>query len=115
MSPTDSLAPQSRIVARWGLVALSVALPFESIRPLAHLGPIQISSVEVFLYGALGAWAISLFAAALQGRSRYRWSRAHVAVAGWVVALAVSAALAPAGRAAAAKFFLRSLGGAGLV
>jgi hypothetical protein len=112
-----------RWFAQSALVVLAAALPFELVRPVAPLGPLQLSSVEVFLYAAVGLWAASRGIVLLRER-RAPWSGpggvrawwrtlpgAHRAVAGWSLALVLSALFAPLERAAATKFALRSLGG----
>jgi O-antigen ligase len=101
-------------------VALAAALPFELVRPVAPLGPFQLSSVEVFLYATVGLWAAWRLALLVEGagarsRSPLVWWRAlpeaQRAAAVWSLVLLLSAALAPLARGAAVKFALRSLGG----
>lgn len=105
-----------RAFARGALLLLAALLPFERIEPLARVGPLQLSSVELFLYLALGAWAAALVAGWWTGeRDRLPRLRqvplAHRAVLAFAAALFVSAALAPAARGPALKFALRSAGG----
>ena len=55
-SPFVAPFPALRWISQAALVALSVALPFELVKPVAPLGPLQLSSVEVFLYLTIGTW-----------------------------------------------------------
>jgi hypothetical protein len=111
-----------RALGRAALLVLAALLPFEGLEPLARLGPLQLSSVELFIYLALAAWGLSLAArwaagwAAgerdLAGRlSLRRAPLAHLAIAAFALVLFLSAALAPAARGSALKFALRSAGG----
>jgi O-Antigen ligase len=98
------------------LTLLAALLPFEMSEPIARVGPLQISSVEVLLYLALAAWGISLVAGWLGGdRDLRAWLRcapeAHRAVLVWSLVLVASAVCAPAWRGTAIKFALRSLSG----
>jgi hypothetical protein len=107
-------------------LSLAAALPFELTSPVARLGPLQLSSVELFLYAAVGLWGASRLAgagAALAGagalwrrlgRSARRLPEPHRAVAAWSLVLIASAAVAPVSRPEAIKFALRSLGGVAL-
>ncbi|HEY6477893.1 MAG TPA: O-antigen ligase family protein, partial [Polyangia bacterium] len=118
--PHARLVERLRAFGRLALLVLAVALPFERIEPLARLGPLQLSSVEVFLYLALAAWGLAAaagiatsFAAGerdLLARVR-RAPAAYWAVAAFALATFVSAAVATASRGPALKFALRSLGG----
>jgi hypothetical protein len=106
------VAARLSVAGRALLVALGAVLPFELTRPLGRLGPLEISSVELFLYAAVGVWAAGVAAAVLRGERPWRsLPAAYVGVAAWALALMLSAALAPAERGAALKFTLRSLGG----
>jgi O-Antigen ligase len=105
-----------RSLGRAALLALAVLLPFEAIEPLARIGPLQLSSVELPLYLALAVWGAALAAGWLAGQRDLvgrleRAPLAHRAVAGFALVLFLSAALAPASRGAAVKFALRSAGG----
>ncbi len=112
-----------RWFAQSALVVLAAALPFELVRPVAPLGPLELSSVEVFLYAAVGLWFASRALAlakrtgpAASGGAGVRgWWRglpeSHRAVAAWSLALVLSGLFAPLERGAAIKFALRSLGG----
>ncbi|HVZ86955.1 MAG TPA: hypothetical protein VHG72_08295, partial [Polyangia bacterium] len=105
-----------RSSGRVALLALAVVLPFEAIEPLARVGPLQLSSVELFLYLALAAWGASLAAGFAAGdrdlaRRVGRWPPAHRAVIALALVTFVSAAAAPDARAPAVKFALRSAGG----
>jgi len=112
-----------RWFAQLSLVVLAAALPFELVRPVAPLGPLQLSSVEVFLYATVGLW-VAARALATAGRGGLPWSgpdgvrgwwrrlpESQRAVAAWSLVLLVSAIFAPLARGAAIKFALRSLGG----
>jgi hypothetical protein len=105
-----------RAFGRAALMILAALLPFEKLEPLARIGPLQLSSVELFLYLALAAWGLALVAGwwagdrDLLGRIE-RAPFAHRAVTAFGVVLLVSAALAPAARGTALKFALRSVGG----
>jgi hypothetical protein len=120
-SPFVALLPALRWISQAALLALSVALPFELVRPVAPLGPLKLSSVEVFLYLTVGAWLAARCVAWWAGRGRAgalrqpaTWrglSEVHRAAGLWSLALLLSAALAPFERAAAVKFALRSVGG----
>jgi hypothetical protein len=121
-----------RRLGRGSLVLLAVALPFELVDPIARVGPLQLSSVEVFLYASVGLWGLGRIAmlagaratttAAATGGASARaaapwWRRVpptHLAVAAWALALVLSAALTPVARVPAIKFALRSLGGVAL-
>ena len=105
-----------RAFGRAALVVLAALLPFEKLEPLARIGPLQLSSVELFLYLALAAWGLAVVAAWWAGERDLvaqieRAPVAHRAVAALGLVLFVSAALAPAARGTALKFALRSVGG----
>jgi hypothetical protein len=105
-----------RAGARLALLVLAAALPFELVDPIARVGPLQLSSVELFLYLTLALWGLSVAAALVAGERRIgpvlgRLSPSGRAVAGFAVALFLSAALAAAPRGPAVKFALRSAGG----
>lgn len=105
-----------RSLGRAALLALAVLLPFEAIAPLARMGPLQLSSVELPLYLVLAVWGAALVAGWLAGARDLvgrieRAPVAHRAVAGFALVLFLSAVLAPASRGAALKFALRSAGG----
>lgn len=102
---------------------LAAALPFELVQPVAPLGPLQLSSVEVFLYATVGLWMASR-ALVLAARGALPWSgpggvrawwralpESYRAVAGWSLVLLLSGLFAPLDRGAAIKFALRSIGG----
>ena len=105
-----------RAFGRAALMVLAALLPFERLEPLARIGPLQLSSVELFLYLALAAWGATLVAGWWAGERDLlerleRAPFAHRAVAVFGLVLLLSAALAPAARGTALKFALRSLGG----
>ena len=105
-----------RACGRAALMALAALLPFEKLEPLARIGPLQLSSVELFLYLALAVWGATLVAGWWAGERDLlerleRAPFAHRAVAVFGLVLLLSAALAPALRGTALKFALRSLGG----
>jgi hypothetical protein len=89
-----------------GLLILAALLPFELTRPLISLGPIDLSSVEVILYGCIALWLITRLII-----RRTHWTPLHSAAAIWIVAMALSSVFAPGNQADAIKFTLRSLGG----
>jgi hypothetical protein len=118
-----------RRLGRASLVLLAAVLPFELVKPVAPVGPLQLSSVEVFLYASVGLWLAAQLAntpaprgAGVLARMRPLLSRAgwrglpeaQRAVVCWSAVLLLSAALAPLARGAAIKFALRSLGGVAL-
>jgi hypothetical protein len=101
------------------LLAMAAALPFELETPVARLGPLQLSSVELFLYVALFAWIVGRAYRAWRAPpgTRLDWvlpSATHRALAGLAIVMIASAAMASTGRPAAFKFALRSLGGIAL-
>ncbi|HXJ19712.1 MAG TPA: O-antigen ligase family protein [Polyangia bacterium] len=102
---------QSRLrsCAGGALVATAAALPFE-LEATLPLGPLRLSSVEIFLYATLALWGASVvvWPAALRSAKR---DPAHRAAAAMALVMLASAAVAPAFRAAAIKFTLRSWGG----
>jgi hypothetical protein len=105
-----------RTGARATLLVLAAALPFELVEPVTHVGPLQLSSVELFLYLTLAMWGASLLGAlALRERSLAGLfggrSATHRAVAWCALALLLSALLAVAPRGPGFKFALRSAGG----
>jgi hypothetical protein len=109
-------AERLRAFGRAALLVLAALLPFEKLEPLARIGPLQLSSVELFLYLALAAWGLALIAGWWAGERALleqieRAPFAHRAVAAFGLVLLLSAALAPAARGTALKFALRSLGG----
>jgi hypothetical protein len=115
MTSTAVFPSRLRAIAGWALVVLAAMLPFESVRPLARVGPLQISSTELFLYAAVGIWLLARAMSAVG--SGIRWQRpspGHVGAAVWIAALGLAAVCAPVMRGAAGKFFLRSLGGVAL-
>jgi O-Antigen ligase len=119
MLADQSGAPRGPIELRFArglLVVLAVVLPFET--PLFRLGPLQITTVELALYAALGAWGIAL--ASQLVRDGFALSAAAAALrtetlvqaaALWATVNFASAVAAPSYRAAALKFALRSLSG----
>jgi hypothetical protein len=98
------------------LLALAVVLPFEV--PLLRLGPLRITSVELVLYAVVIVWAAPRGVRLVQ-RPRASLASARAALQEPLVASALawcavglsSAAVAPAFRAAAVKFALRSTSG----
>jgi hypothetical protein len=112
------MAGALREAGRASLLLLAALLPFEMTRPLARLGPLQLSSVELFLYLALAVWGASVAARWLEGaRARHRGARGrrlpatHAAVLAWTLVLFASALCAPSLQGTAFKFALRSLSG----
>jgi hypothetical protein len=53
--------------ARAALAVLAFALPFELVRPLGHIGPLQLTSVELVLYVALAISAIAILMGGVRG------------------------------------------------
>jgi hypothetical protein len=113
-----------RWLGRTSLALLAAVLPFELVRPVAPLGPLQLSSVELFLYATVALWAaargteLAPRGVADRARRPLTWWRrlpeAQRAAAVWAVVLLISALVAPIQRPAALKFALRSLGGVAL-
>ena len=106
-----------RTAARASLVLLALVLPFEPRQPLAHIGPLELTLVELALYVAiaLGGAAIAVDLARAGGRIAWRdAARRHAVAIAWLLALALSAAAADFARADALKFALRAAGGIAL-
>jgi O-antigen ligase len=81
-------------------------------RSLARLGPLQLSSVELFLYVAVGMWGLGFVASVRRDDALWKHlSFPDLGVAVWALALVASAAFAPTERPTAIKFALRSLAG----
>ncbi|HZY45543.1 MAG TPA: O-antigen ligase family protein [Anaerolineae bacterium] len=85
---------------------LAFSLPFELARPIALIGPLIISNVEIVLYAVLAFWLLSRI-----GTRRICWTRVHSAVLAWILTLILSAIFAPSNQTEALKFTLRSIGG----
>jgi hypothetical protein len=103
--------------ARAALALLAFALPFELVAPLGHVGPLQLTSVELILYVALALSAAAIAIDVLPEWKRLPWRRIATRHAGVIVfglVLLLSALRAPLARADAMKFALRSLGGIAL-
>jgi hypothetical protein len=103
-------------VAGWLLVLLAFVLPFEA--PLFRLGPLQITSVELVLYGTLAAWGLAVAldlprsGSSLRGlQGALRAEPLGQGAALWALVLFASALAAPSFRAEALKFALRSTSG----
>lgn len=95
------------------LVATAAVLPFE-LRATLPLGPLRLSSVELFLYATLALWGASRLASPGSRRELVdprRWPGVLRAAAALALVMLVSAARAPELRGAALKFALRSLSG----
>jgi len=80
-------APALRRSAQGALTILAVVLPFELENPLARVGPLQLSSVELFLYLALATWLAARVVASIGAppSRRLAWvlpSGAHLVLAG---------------------------------
>jgi len=104
------------MVARAAFMLLAACLPFELVTPIARVGPLALTSVELALYVALGAGAAALTARALSVPCGVavrlpRLTALDVAVGAFAVVLLVSAARAPLLRGTAFKFALRTMGG----
>jgi O-antigen ligase len=96
--------------ARASLGVLAAVLPFELVATV-RVGPLALSSVEVFLYAAV---ALGLAARAAERRTARDWRgflHTHAGLCAFALALILSAVMAPAYRGAAIKFALRGLGG----
>jgi hypothetical protein len=104
-------APGRGRFARLALLILALVLPFELRTPWLNIGPLVFTNVELVVIAALGLWIATRVA-------ERRLPRVGVWVAWAVLALAVamllSALLAPANRAEALKFSLRSFTGMAL-
>src|SRR5262245_34789970 len=114
---TPSLASSLSRLARAALALLALALPFELVAPLARVGPLELSSVELVLYVALGLSAAAILVEILPAWKRLPWRRIaarHAGVAAFALVLVLSAARAPLARPDAIKFALRNLGGIAL-
>jgi hypothetical protein len=117
--PQDADAAEGLDVERVAsglLVLLAFVLPFET--PLFHVGPLQITSVELVVYATLAAWGLAVAWNFVCGRSSFGDATATLradpmvqATVLWGVVLFVSALAAPSYRDAALKFALRSLSG----
>jgi len=128
-APTWSEAPESlaspgsgavstlQRAARGALALTALALPFELGAPLARVGPLQLSSVELVLYVALALSAAAIAVDVLPRLTRLPWreiAQRHAGVALFAIVLLASAARAPLARADAMKFALRNMGGIAL-
>jgi hypothetical protein len=98
------------------LVLFALVLPFEA--PLFRVGPLQVTTVELTLYGLLAAWGLAGTWNMVRGRTTPRTLAQSLlaeplasAAVLWVAVLFASAAAAPSYRAAAFKFALRSTSG----
>jgi hypothetical protein len=112
-------------ISKYALLLLPLVLPFEA--PLFPVGPLVITSAELGLYLVLAAWGADLALAAARAAARDGWRAGAARVRGalglgagdalgravalWLAVIAVSALAAPAHRAAALKFALRSTSG----
>lgn len=103
------IAARLRSLASLLLVVTAAILPFELKTPIAVVGPIAVTNVEIVLYLGLFVWLLSVAAGGPPG-----WTWAHTAVCGWAVSMMLSASMAAEGRALAWKFTLRGLGGCAL-
>jgi hypothetical protein len=116
-SPATGVAPGLRRAAIGALALVALALPFELVAPLARVGPLQLSSVELPLYLALALAAVAIAADVLPRWKQLPWraiARRHGGVALFALVLVLSAARAPLARPEAMKFALRNLGGIAL-
>jgi hypothetical protein len=106
----NGVPTQLRRWAGTALVATAASLPFE-LEATLPLGPLRLSSVELFLYATLALWMASVAVAPPAVFEPRRWPRLHQATAGLAVVMLASAATAPVFRGAAIKFTLRSWSG----
>jgi hypothetical protein len=116
-APETGVAPGLRRAAVGALALVALALPFELVAPLARVGPLQLSSVELPLYLALALAAAAIAADVLPRWKQLPWraiARRHGGVALFAIVLLLSAARAPLARADAMKFALRNIGGVAL-
>src|SRR5262245_34739247 len=111
MSPGGKRSPRMLLLLL--LYLLPLLLPFET--PLFSLGPLVITSAELALYLVIAAWGVDL---AVRRRGSWRGAIGlgpgdllGRAAALWLAVVVISALLAPAHRAAAIKFALRSTTG----
>jgi hypothetical protein len=95
------------------LVGLALVLPFEL--PVCHLGPLQLTTVEIVLYATLAVWSLS---AARRPRESVQSAIAAVRsdpwvqmTLAWIAVMFASAFAAPSYQGPAFKFALRSLSG----
>jgi len=98
------------------LVATAAVLPFE-LRATLPVGPLRLSSVELFLYATLALWCASRLGSPASRRELLdprRWPGVLRAAAVLALVMLLSAVRAPELRGAALKFALRSLSGIGL-
>jgi hypothetical protein len=117
MSALTRVSPWLRDAARAALALLAFALPFELVAPLARLGPLQLTSVELVLYAALALSAAAIAIDLLLEWPRLPWRQIaarHAGVIAFAVVLLLSALRAPLARPDAIKFALRNLGGIAL-
>ncbi len=106
-----------RTAARASLVLLALVLPFEPRQPIAHLGPLELTLVELALYAAIALGGAVIVADFARRGWRISWrdaARRHAVAIAWLLALALSAAAADFARADAVKFALRAAGGLAL-
>ncbi len=101
------LLPLKRL-AELFLVLLALVLPFEA--PLMHVGPLQLTTVELVLYATLGTWVLTLLDRR-QGRTATPSDPLLLPAVLWIVVNCIAAALAPVDRIAAIKFALRTTSG----
>ena len=104
-------------MARAALAVLAFALPFELVKPLGHVGPLALTSVELVLYVALALSAVAIAVDVLPNWSQLRWrelAARHAGIVAFALVLLVSAARAPFARPDAIKFALRNIGGIAL-
>ena len=100
------------------LALLALSLPFELDAPLLQLGPLAITNVEVLLGAFLGL-AVLYLALSVDDRSRFLKAMPHsplvvALLALFIIALVLSALLAPAYQGNALKAALRTLSGMAL-
>lgn len=104
-------------MARAALAVLAFVLPFELVKPLGHVGPLALTSVELVLYVALALSALAIAVDVLPHWRQLPWREVavrHAGVVAFALVLLVSAARAPIARPDAIKFALRNLGGIAL-
>ena len=100
--------PRSPGFAWPALLALAVLLPFELVKPLARVGPLVFTNIELVAALVIALWGVDL----LLARRWPVWPRWFLwPLVAWSLVLVGSALLAPIAQEPALKFALRSLAG----
>ncbi len=102
------IQPRSPGFAWPALLALAVLLPFELVKPLARVGPLVFTNIELVAALVIALWGVDL----LLARRWPVWPRWFLwPLVAWSLVLLGSALLAPIAQEPALKFALRSLAG----